>query len=56
MYTGNMTQGREAKLNYKSQKRIFLDKSHWIIVPNTHEAIVTEEEFARLNNFIHTRR
>lgn len=54
MYTGNMTQGIQAKLNYKSKRRIFLDKSHWIIVPNTHEAIVTEEEFNKLNNFIHT--
>ncbi len=54
MYTGNMTQGTQAKLSYKSQKRIFLDKSHWIIVPNTHQAIITEEEYFRLNNFIHT--
>lgn len=54
MYTGNMTQGIQAKLNYKSKRRIFLDKSHWIIVPNTHEAIITENEFNKLNNFIHT--
>ena len=54
MYTGNMTQGKEAKLSYKSKRRIFLDKSHWIIVPNTHEAIITEEEYFKLNNFIHT--
>lgn len=54
MYTGNMTQGVQTKLNYKSKKRIFLDKSHWIIVPNTHEAIITEDEFQKLNNFIHT--
>lgn len=53
-YTGNMTQGKESKLSYKSKKRIFLDKSHWIIVPNTHKAIVTEEEYKKLNNFIHT--
>ena len=54
MYTGNMTQGKEAKLSYKSKRRIFLDKSHWIIVPNTHEAIITEEEYFKINNFIHT--
>lgn len=54
MYTGNMTQGIQTKLNYKSKKRIFLDKSHWIIVPNTHEAIISEEEYYKLNNFIHT--
>ncbi len=54
MYTGNMTQGIQAKLNYKSKKRIFLDKSHWIIVPNTHQAIISEEEYNTLNHFIHT--
>lgn len=54
MYTGNMTQGKEAKLSYKSKKRIFLDKSHWIIVPNTHEAIISENEYKKINNFIHT--
>ena len=54
MYTGNMTQGVQAKLNYKSKKRIFLDKSHWIIVNNTHDAIISEEEYNKLNNFIHT--
>ena len=54
MYTGNMTQGVQTKLSYKSNKRIFLDKSHWIIVPNTHEKIITEEEYFKINNFIHT--
>lgn len=54
MYTGNMTQGVQTKLNYKSKKRIFLDKSHWIIVPNTHQAIISEEEYNTLNHFIHT--
>ncbi|MBR6949704.1 MAG: recombinase family protein [Bacilli bacterium] len=54
MYTGNMTQGVQTKLSYKSNKRIFLDKSHWIIVPNTHESIISEEEYFKINNFIHT--
>ena len=54
MYTGNMTQNTQSKLNYKSKKRILLDKSLWIIVPNTHEAIISEEEYYKLNNFIHT--
>lgn len=54
MYTGNMTQGVQTKLSYKSNKRIFLDKSHWIIVPNTHKNIITEEEYNKINSFIHT--
>ena len=49
MYTGNMVQGVQAKLNYKSNKRIVLDKNQWIEVKNTHKAIVTEEEFELIN-------
>ena len=49
MYTGNMVQGVQAKLNYKTKKRIVLDKDQWIIVPNTHEAIVSKEEFDIVN-------
>ncbi len=49
MYTGSMVQGRQSKLNYKSKKRIVLDRSNWIIVPNTHEPIVSIEEFELVN-------
>lgn len=49
MYTGNMVQGVQAKLNYKSKKRITLDKSQWIEVKNTHQAIVSEEEYKLVN-------
>ena len=50
MYTGNMVQCVQAKLNYKSMKRIRLDKNQWIEVKNTHQAIVSEEEFELINN------
>lgn len=49
MYTGNMVQGVQAKLNYKSKKRIVLDKNQWIEVKNTHQSIVTEEEYNLIN-------
>ena len=49
MYTGNMIQGIQAKLNYKSKKRITLDKNQWIEVKNTHQAIITEEEYELVN-------
>ena len=49
MYTGSMVQGVQAKLNYKSKKRILLDSSQWIIVSNTHDSIVSEEEFYFVN-------
>lgn len=49
MYTGSMVQGRQAKLNYKSKRRIVLDKESWIIVENTHESIVSIDEFNLVN-------
>ena len=49
MYTGDLVQGVQKKINYKSQKRVKLDKEYWIIVPNTHEAIISKKVF----NLIH---
>ena len=49
MYTGSMVQGRQSKLNYKSKKRVKLNEARWIIVENTHEALVSKEDF----NVIH---
>lgn len=44
-YIGNLTQGRRKKLNYKSKKEIRTPKEEWIIVPNTHEAIIDKKVF-----------
>jgi len=49
MYTGTLIQGRQAKLSYKSNKRIVLDKNSWIIKENNHEPIITQEEFEIVN-------
>lgn len=45
MYTGNMVQHKQAKVNYKSKKKITLDESDWISVKKTHEPLVDEETF-----------
>ena len=45
IYTGDMVQRTQAKVNYKSKKKISLDKSMWIIVENTHEAIIDKTTF-----------
>ena len=44
-YIGNMTQGRRKKLNYKSKKEIRTPKEEWIIIENTHEAIIDKKIF-----------
>ncbi len=50
MYTGDMIQNVQAKLNYKSQKRVALSPSYWIIVENTHEPLVSKEVFNKIQN------
>ena len=44
-YIGHLTQGRRKKVSYKSKKEIRVPKEDWIIVKNTHEAIIDEETF-----------
>ncbi len=44
-YLGHLVQGRRKKVSYKSKKEIRVPKENWIIVKNTHEAIIDEETF-----------
>lgn len=44
-YTGDLTQARRRKINYKSKKVIYVPKSEWIVVENTHEAIIDKDTF-----------
>ena len=43
--TGNMVQGKTVAYSYKVKKRTPLPKEEWIIVKNTHEAIIDEDTF-----------
>ena len=45
LYVGDMVQGRHKKVSYKSEKTIWLPQSQWIVVENTHEAIIDRETF-----------
>lgn len=42
-YLGHMAQQRWSSISYKNHKRYKRDESEWIIVYNTHEAIITQE-------------
>ena len=44
-YAGDLVQGRHKKVSYKTEKTVWLPKSQWIVVPNTHEAIVDRDTF-----------
>lgn len=49
VYIGELVQCKQAKLNYKSKKRIILDRSNWIITKNAHEPIISESQFELVN-------
>lgn len=52
MYTGTMVQGRRKKLNYKVNKEISVPKSDWYVVEDTHEAIISKEQFERVQDIM----
>ena len=44
-YIGSMTQHRQEKISYKIDKFKKIPSNDWIIVPNTHEPIISKEDF-----------
>lgn len=51
-YIGNMTQGRRKKLGYKIKKETRTPIENWIIVKNTHPAIIEKELFDAVQNIV----
>ena len=49
VYTGDLVQHTQTKVNYKSKKKITLDEKLWIIVENTHEPLVDKDTFNYVN-------
>ena len=50
VYTGDLVQHTQTKVSYKSKKKIAVDEKFWIIVNNTHEALVDKDTFEYVNN------
>lgn len=48
VYTGDMVNAKTQIVNYKTKKCVTNSKDKLIIVPNTHEALITKEEFNRV--------
>lgn len=48
-YAGHMVGHKKAYESFDSKHQVAVDESEWIIVRNTHEGIVTQEEFDRAN-------
>lgn len=47
-YTGDLVQGKMKKISYKSKKLVRTPSEEWFIVPNTHEAIISKEDFQKV--------
>ena len=46
-YAGHLTQNRVRKVGYKVEKRVALPREDWIVVPNTHQPLVSQQVFER---------
>lgn len=51
-YLGHLVQGKRKKVGYKSKKEIRVPKEEWIIVKNTHDAIIDEDTFCAVQELI----
>jgi hypothetical protein len=47
MYIGNMVQGKLKRISYKNKKLVRVPQKDWIIVENTHEPIISREDFIK---------
>ena len=54
-YAGDLVQGRHKKVSYKSKRTVWLPKSQWIVVENTHEAIVDRDTYDMVQRMMQSR-
>ncbi|MCL2084078.1 MAG: recombinase family protein [Oscillospiraceae bacterium] len=45
LYTGDMVQGKNKVKSYKVRKAVCVPEENWIVVENTHEAVISRETF-----------
>lgn len=54
-YIGNSVHNRQAKVSFKSKKRVNTPKSEWWCVENTHEGIISKDDFEQVQKIIASR-
>lgn len=52
VYTGVLEQGKDSSPNHKLKKRMKKAKTDWTRVENTHEAIISKDDFATVNKLL----
>lgn len=55
VYIGNTVGHKVKKINYKVKKQVMLPKDNWIKVENTHEPIISKEDFEIVQNILNKR-
>lgn len=55
-YTGSLYQGRSSVISVTSNKRSLVNKENLIIIENTHEALISKDDFKLVQNLIQSRR
>lgn len=52
VYLGHLIQGKTQKVNYKVKKNVERPKEEWVRVENTHEAIISADDFEIVQNLL----
>jgi len=55
MYLGHMVSGRHTTKSFKNRAIVRVPEEDWIIVEGTHEALVSEEQFEKVQRIVATR-
>jgi len=55
IYIGNLVWNRTGSISYKDHRQIYRPKSEWVIVKGTHQGIIKEEDFNKIQEIIKTR-
>ncbi len=52
LYTGMMVQGKSEKVSHKVKRSIEKSREEWVRVPDTHEAVVSAEDFGTVQRLL----
>lgn len=55
VYTGDTVQGVSEKISFKSKKTRRLPQDKWVITQNTHQPIISKNEFEKIQILVHSR-
>ena len=54
-YIGNVVQNRTTTVSYKNHKVIYRPREEWIVVKNTHEPIISKDDYEKVQEILKSR-